>query len=146
MLITWKPRQTKFKRLQKGIIKKCNHTCSATRIQQGILGLRILKSGILTSKQLEQARRKMLKFRKKKEKQKIWFHCVPDVPITRKPLGIRMGKGKGAPKHWISKLISGKVIMQLNYLSRKRAKKALRAAKKILPVPTKIVFNKAARR
>jgi len=143
MLINWRPKQTKFKRLQKGIIKKCQYSFSATRVQQGAWGLRILRSGILTSKQLEQARRKIITFRKKKEKQKIWFYCIPDTPVTRKPLGIRMGKGKGAPKHWISKLLSGKIIMHLNFLSRKRSSKALRAVKKLLPVPTKVVANRA---
>ena len=143
MLTNWRPKQTKFKRLQKGIIKKCNYSFSATRVQQGSMGLRILKSGILTSRQLEQARRKMLTFRKKKEKQKIWFHCIPDIPVTCKPLGIRMGKGKGAPKHWISRLLSGKIVMQLNYLSKNRAFRALTVVKKLLPVPTKIVFSRA---
>jgi len=142
MLTNWKPNQTKFKRLQKGVIKKCQYSFSAMCLQQGSVGLRILKSGILTAKQLEQARRKIIRFRKKKHKQHIWFYCLPDIPITRKPLGIRMGKGKGSPKHWISRLTAGKTIMQLNYLVGNRSKKALSVVKKILPIPTKIVSTR----
>ena len=65
------PKKTKFKRLHKGTILSCEHRVSALRLQQGAFGLRVLKSGRLTAKQLEQARRKISKARKKKEKQKI---------------------------------------------------------------------------
>ncbi len=63
--------------------------------QDGLCALKILKSTRLTAKQLEQARRKILTIRKRKEKQLIWTKCQPDIPVTSKPLGIRMGKGKG---------------------------------------------------
>jgi large subunit ribosomal protein L16 len=142
MIFNWQPRQTKFKRLHKGKIKKCRFKRSARTTQDGICGLIILKSMRLTVKQLEQARRKIMTVRKKKEKQKIWTRCVSDTAITAKPLGIRMGKGKGAIKYWVHKAVAGKIIFHLSPRALKRAKTALEKAKKILPIPTKIYVNR----
>jgi len=61
---------------------------------------------------------------------------MPDVPVTKKPLGIRMGKGKGTVSHWIFKLAAGKIIFKISWM--KRAKLGLKKAAKLLPVPTKI--------
>lgn len=141
MLFVWQPKKTKFKRLQKGVVHRCRYKQSAIRSHQGVYGLRVLKSTRFTAKQLEQARRRILTIRKKREKQKIWFRCIPDVPITSKPLGIRMGKGKGNIKYWISRLSAGKIIFQLNYMHEWRARKALILAQKVLPMPTKIYIN-----
>jgi len=141
MLLTWQPKKTKFKRLHKGTLPKCTYKASSLRTQQGVYGLRVLKHTRLSSKQLEQVRRKIITVRKKREKQKIWFRCIPDIPITAKPLGIRMGKGKGQIKYWIARVPAGKIIFQLKYMDSWRAKKALKMAKKILPAPTKIYIN-----
>jgi len=141
MLVQWQPKKTKFKRLHKGVILRCKYKLSSRVSQQGIFGLRVLKSTRFTGKQLEQARRRILTVRKKREKQKIWFRCIPDIPVTAKPLGIRMGKGKGNIKYWISRLPAGKIIFQLNYMDKVRAKKALILAKKVMPMPTKIYVN-----
>jgi large subunit ribosomal protein L16 len=146
MITTWQPKRTKFKRLHKGVVQKCQYKSSAVQLRQGVIGLRVLKSGRLTAKQLEQTRRKMITVRKKKEKQKIWFRCIPDVPVTAKPLGIRMGKGKGGIKYWISRLSAGKAIMQMNHMTQRRAIKALLLAKKMLPIPTKVLISKVSRK
>ena len=71
MIYRWQPKQTKFKRLQKGNVKKCKFKLTSRVTQLGLCGLKILKSFRLTAKQLEQARRKILSVRKKKEKQLI---------------------------------------------------------------------------
>jgi len=142
MIIKWQPKRTKFKRLQKGTLRKCQYRLSAKYLQQGYAGLRILKSGRFTQKQLEQARRKIVTVRKRKEKQRLWFRCIPDIPITAKALGLRMGKGKGVIKYWSARLLAGKVILQINRMTRHRSVKALRLIKKVLPVPTKIVLGK----
>ena len=96
----------------------------------------------LTLKQLEQARRKIVTVRKKREKQKLWSRCVTDTAVTAKPLGIRMGKGKGAIKYWVHKAVAGKVIFHLSPRALWRALAALKKAQKILPVPTKIYINR----
>lgn len=142
----WQPKRTKFKRFHKGNVTKCRYRLSATKLHQGAYALRVLKSVRLTAKQLEQTRRKLVTVRKKREKQRIWFRCIPDVPVTAKPLGIRMGKGKGAIKYWTSRLPAGKIIFQLNFMSNKRSLKALYLAKKILPMPTKIEKNTALKK
>ena len=127
----WQPKKTKFKRLHKGTLNKCRYKKSAITTTQGVFGLKVLKSVRLNSKQLEQVRRKIISVRKKKEKQKIWFRCIPDIPVTAKPLGIRMGKGKGNIKYWTSRVPAGKIVFQLNIMKKKKAFKALRLAKKI---------------
>lgn len=142
MIVHWQPKKTKFKRLHKGTIRRCEYRVSARRLQHGSFGLRVLKSGRLTAKQLEQARRKILRFRKKKEKQIIWFRSIPDMPLTAKPLAMRMGKGKGSVNRWISKLTAGKIIFHMNWFEKRRALPALKKAAKMLPVPTKIWTNK----
>jgi len=142
MIAKGQPKYTKFKRLHKGTIRKCQYRLSAKYLQQGSAGLRVLKSGRFTQKQLEQARRKIVTVRKRKEKQKIWFRCIPDIPITAKSLGLRMGKGKGAIKYWSARLRAGKVIFQINRMTKRREVKALHLIKKVLPVPTKIILNK----
>lgn len=138
----WQPKKTKFKRLHKGTLKKCRYKKSCVTTTQGVFGLKVLKSVRLNSKQLEQVRRKIISVRKKKEKQKIWFRCIPDIPVTAKPLGIRMGKGKGNIKYWTARVPAGKIVFQLNMMKKKKAFKALRLAKKILPMPTKTYMNK----
>jgi len=143
MLVFWKPKKFKFKRLHKGIVKKCCYRPSASKTHHGVFGIKILKSARLTAKQLEQANRRFLTVRKKREKYKFWFKCLPDIPITQKPLGIRMGKGKGNVASWISRAPAGKVIFQLDSsVETTRALKGLSRAAAILPVPTKIYINK----
>jgi len=146
MLFRLKPKREKFKRLHKGLVSKCQFRSSAVRPQQGALALRALKSGLLTAKQLEQARRKIILFRKKKHKQKVWYRCIPDIPVTQKAKGLRMGKGKGSTKFWISRITAGKAIFQLNYVPNTKPRKALKLIKKILPIPTKIVNNSGLKR
>jgi len=142
MRVVWQPKKTKFKRLHKGTTLSCEYRQSACKLQQGAIGLKVLRSGSLTSRQLEQVRRKISRVRKKKEKQKIWFRSIPDIPITAKPLGIRMGKGKGQISYWISRLTAGKIIFHVNWMSKNRANTALKSALKLLPVPTQIISCK----
>ena len=146
MIFKWQPKKTKFKRLQKGNLKKCRYKLSARTTQDGICGLIILQSRRLNLKQLELARRKISTVRRKREKQKIWTHCVTDVCVTAKPLGIRMGKGKGAVKYWTHKALAGKVIFHLSPRGVRRAKSALQKAQNILPIPTKMYINRQMRR
>lgn len=142
MVFNWQPKNIKFKRLHKGRITKIEYRNSARQLFQGSFGLRILKSGRLSAKQLEQAKKKIISIRQKREKQKIWFNCLPDIPVTSKPLGVRMGKGKGTTDYWISRLTAGKMFLQINWMPSKKAKRGLYRASKVLPVPTKIVTNK----
>lgn len=146
MVSNWQPKKVKFKRLQKGRITKIEYRISARQLPQASFGLRVLKSGRLTAKQLEQARKKIIKIRQKREKQKIWFNCLPDIPVTSKPLGIRMGKGKGTTDYWVSRLTAGKMILQINWVPTAKAKRGLKQAAKVLPVPTKVITNKVCKK
>lgn len=146
MLVNWQPKRTKFKRLQKGALQKCQFRLSVQSLQQGIAGLRVIKSGRLSIKQLEQSRRKLLTVRRKNEKQKLWMKCIADIPITAKALGLRMGKGKGVIKYWAARLFAGKIIFQVSHMKKSRELKALQLVRKLLPIPTKIVKNKVLRK
>ncbi len=93
MSIKWAPKQTKFKRLQKGTLTAIEFSPTSSHLAFGQFGLQVLKAGRLTATQLEATRRMISKFVRKKET--LWLRCIPTTPITAKPAQIRMGKGKG---------------------------------------------------
>ncbi|XZR52694.1 MAG: 50S ribosomal protein L16 [Enterobacteriaceae bacterium] len=125
------PKKTKFKKMQKGrnkgsIINK--------DINFGTFGLRSIEHGRITSKQIESARRSINRTIKKQGK--IWICIFPDKPITKKPLEVRMGKGKGNVEFWVSLIKPGKIIYELNGVTEKLARKAFNHASNKLPVKT----------
>jgi large subunit ribosomal protein L16 len=97
-------------------------------------------SGRLSAKQLEATRRMVSRHIRKKEK--IWIRAFPDIPVTTKPIQIRMGKGKGAVDHWIHKLPVGKMILEVGYMNEAKAKAVLLGAAKKLGVPCAFVNRK----
>jgi large subunit ribosomal protein L16 len=136
----WKPRRVKFKRLHKGRLYPITYSKSTTKICFGYYGLKILKDARFTSKQLEASRRMIS--RSLRKKQKMWIRCIPNISFTTKPLGIRMGKGKGTVDDktgWVYKLQTGKILFEVGLLKKEKAKKLLLAASKKLPVPSVII-------
>ncbi len=129
----WFPARSKFRRQVKGNFKFVSTSLTNTSLQYGWYGLQSLGSGRLDGKQLEATRRMVSRHMRKKEK--LWIRCFPDVPVTSKPVNIRMGKGKGAVDHWIHKLSVGKIIMEIGYMPATKAKAVLMAASKKLGVP-----------
>lgn len=89
------PKQTKYKKIKKGKLKKLEF--KANSLKFGTAGLKAAESGVINSQQIEAARQAIA--RKIKRKGKIWIKIFPDLPITSKPTGIRMGKGKGQLSH-----------------------------------------------
>jgi large subunit ribosomal protein L16 len=92
--MSWQPQRTKFRRLCKGVLKTVSLSHSNNELKFGWYGLQSLGSARLSGKQLEATRRMVSRHIRKKEK--IWIRAFPDVPVTTKPIQIRMGKGKGA--------------------------------------------------
>jgi large subunit ribosomal protein L16 len=138
----WKPRKVKYKRLHKGRIYPLSYQHKNTSLKFGYYGLKILKDSRLTSKQLEASRRMISRGVRKKEK--MWIRCIPNISFTRKPLGIRMGKGKGLVderNNWIYRLQAGKVLFEVGFMSKTKAKKLLLAASKKLPVSSIIIYR-----
>ena len=128
------PRQTKYKKTKKGKLVKLEF--KANKLTFGNIGLKAAESGIISSKQIEAARQAIV--RKIKRKGKVWIKIFPDLPITSKPTGIRMGKGKGAVSHRGARVRGGTVLFEICGVSFSTVFLALRTGGAKLPIKTKI--------
>ena len=129
------PKKTKFRKMQKG-----RNRGKATRgnvVNEGEYGIQATSAGWVTSNQIEAARIAMTRYIKRGGK--VWIKVFPDKPITSKPIGTRMGKGKGAPEYWVAVVKPGRVMFELSGVSEEVAREALRLAGHKLPVKTKFV-------
>lgn len=104
----------------------------------GTIGLKAVESGIISYKQIESARQ-VIK-RRLNRKGKIWIRIFPNYPITRKPIEVRMGKGKGQVSYWASKVIGGNILFEICGISKDKAVYAFAAGSSKLPIKTKIIF------
>ena len=131
------PKRTKFRKMQKGRIKGLAHRGST--ISFGSFGLKTTDEGFITSRQIESARVAMTRYMKREGK--VWIRIFPDKPITSKPAEVRMGKGKGAPSHWVAVVKPGRIMFELDGVPMAVAQEALRLAAQKLPVRTKFVVR-----
>ncbi len=125
------PRKTKYKKMQKGRNKGWSNDCE---INFGKYALKATTRGSVSSKQIEAARRVIIRTIKKQGF--LWIRIFPDKPITKKPLEIRMGKGKGNVEYWVSVIKPGKILYELDGVDEKIAKKAFKLASSKLSVKT----------
>lgn len=130
------PRRTKYKKTKKGKLSKFEF--KAADLKFGTVGLKAAESGILSSRQIEAARQAIV--RKIKRKGKIWVKIFPDLPITSKPTGVRMGKGKGEVSHWGARVCGGTVLFEICGVNFNTVLAALKTGGAKLPIRTKI-FN-----
>ena len=130
------PKRTKFKKTKKG--KLSQYEFKSNNLQFGTVGLKAVESGTLNVRQIEAARQAIA--RKIKRKGKIWIRIFPDIPVTSKPTGVRMGKGKGQVSHWVSKVRGGTVLFEICGVNFSIVSEALKAGGSKLPIKTKI-FN-----
>lgn len=128
------PKQIKFKKTKKGKLKRLEF--KANKLVFGTIGLKAAESGIISYKQIEAARQAIT--RKIKRKGKVWIRIFPDLPITSKPTGIRMGKGKGQLSHWGARVSGGTTLFEICGVNNLIAKTALITGGAKLPVKTKI--------
>lgn len=137
MLFT--PKKSKFKKYQKGkSFKRINKVCNFICLKKGSVALKSLGFGRITSKQIESIKQAITKIIKKTGK--LFINIFPQTAISKKPLEIRMGKGKGSVDHWVVKIRPGVFLVEVetNYIS--IAIKALNRASVRLPIKTKIVL------
>lgn len=132
------PRKTKYKKLQKGRLKR--HECHKSELSVGTFGLKVSQSGLISAKQLESARQAIM--RRTGKKGKMWVKTFPFLPITKKPNETRMGKGKGTVQYWASRVRGGKIIFELTGLPRKVAIAAFKTGSAKLPLKTAVVVNR----
>jgi len=131
------PKRTKYRKQQKGRIKGLARKGST--ISFGSFGLKTMDAGRITNRQIESARIAMTRFMKREGK--VWIRIFPDKPITKKPLEVRMGKGKGAVDHYVASVKPGRVLFELDGVPEDVAVEALRLAAQKLPVLTKTVVR-----
>lgn len=129
------PKRTKYRKQQKG--RNRGIAQRGTLVSFGSFGLKCLDSGRITNRQIEAARIAMNRYMKREGK--VWIRIFPDKPITSKPLEVRMGKGKGALDHWVAQVQPGRVLFEIDGVSREVAEEALRLAAQKLPVQTKTI-------
>jgi large subunit ribosomal protein L16 len=129
------PKRTKFRKQFKG--KNRGLAQSGNKVSFGEYGLKATERGRISARQIEAARRAMT--RKVKRSGKIWIRVFPDVPISSKPLEVRMGKGKGNVDYWCSKVQPGTVLYEMEGVSEELAREAFRLAANKLPIKTTFV-------
>ena len=129
------PKRTKFRKVQKGRMK--GNSGRGHQLSNGMFGIKSLDSNFLTSRQIEAARIAATRYMKREGH--LWIKIFPDKPITKKPLEVRMGKGKGAPEYFVAVIKPGRILFEVAGVSINIAKEALRLAAQKLPVKTKFV-------
>ena len=132
------PKRTKFRKAQKGRMKGISQR--GNQLSNGMFGIKSLDSKFITSRQIEAARIAATRFMKREGQ--LWIKIFPDKPITKKPLEVRMGKGKGAPEYFVAVVKPGRIIFEIAGVSLNVAKEALRLAAQKLPVRTKFIIAK----
>ena len=129
------PKRVKFRKQQKGRMR--GKAFRGGTLQFGDFGLQAAECGWISSRQIEAARIAMT--RRVKRGGKMWIRIFPDKPITKKPAEVRMGSGKGAPEGWVAVIKPGKILYEMEGVSRELAYEALRLASHKLPIKTKVI-------
>lgn len=132
------PRKTKYRKAQKGRNKGLAYRGS--EVAFGSFGIKTLEPAWITSRQIEAARIAVNRYMKREGK--VWIRIFPDKPVTSKPAEVRMGKGKGAPSHWVAVVRPGRVLFEADGVPFEVAQEALRLAAQKLPVKCKFVTRK----
>ena len=129
------PKRTKYRQQQKGRNRGLAQV--ANRVSFGEFGLKATGRGRITARQIEAARRAIT--RHVKRGGKIWIRIFPDKPISKKPLEVRMGKGKGGVEYWVAQIQPGRMLYEIEGVSEEVAREAFRLASAKLPVGTTFV-------
>jgi len=129
------PKRTKFRKQQKG--RNRGLATSGNKVSFGEFGLKAVERGRITARQIEAARRAMT--RHVKRGGKIWIRIFPDKPISKKPLEVRMGNGKGSVEYWVAQIQPGRMLYEMEGVAEDVAREAFRLAAAKLPVKTIVV-------
>jgi len=129
------PKRTKFRKQNKG--RNRGLATVSNKVSFGEYGLKATTRGRITARQIEAARRTIT--RKIKRGGKLWIRIFPDKPITKKPLEVRQGKGKGNVEYWIAQIQPGRMLYELEGVPEELAKKAFKLAAAKLPVKTTFI-------
>jgi len=129
------PKRTKFRKQFKGRIKGAAK--GGTELNFGAFGLKAMEPERVTARQIEAARRAMTRHMKRAGR--VWIRIFPDVPVTKKPTEVRMGSGKGAVEFWAARVKPGRIMFEIDGVSRQVAEEAMRLGAAKLPIKTRFV-------
>ena len=129
------PKRTKFRKQHKGRIHGAAK--GGSQLNFGAFGLKALEPERVTARQIEAARRALTRHMKRAGR--VWIRIFPDVPVSKKPTEIRMGKGKGAPEFWAARVHPGRIMFEIDGVAEIIAREALRLGAAKLPVKTRVV-------
>jgi large subunit ribosomal protein L16 len=129
------PMRTKFRKAHKGRIHGL--ATSAVNLAFGQFGLKALEPDRVTARQIEAARRALTRHMKRSGQ--VWIRLFPDVPVSKKPLEVRMGSGKGTPEYWVARVKPGRILFEVDGVTVQVAKEALALAAAKLPIKTRFV-------
>lgn len=129
------PKRTKWRKQMRG--RRKGIASRGTTIEFGDYGLQALEPVWVTSRQIEAARRALVRYMKRRGK--VWIRIFPDKPVTQRAAETRMGKGKGAVDHWVAVVKPGRIMFEISGLNAEAAREAMRRATHKLPLKTKFV-------
>jgi len=129
------PKRTKFRKAHKGRIH--GDAKGGTSLNFGAYGLKAMEPARITARQIEAARRAITRHMKRIGK--VWILIFPDVPVSRKPAEVRMGSGKGTPEYWVCRVHPGRIMFELDGVSKELANEAFTLAAAKLPIKTRMV-------
>ena len=129
------PKRTKFRKAHKGRLKGV--ATSGTTLNFGAYGLKATEPGRITARQIEATRRAITRHIKRAGR--VWIRIFPDVPVSKKPTEVRMGKGKGSPEYWMVRVQPGKVMFELDGVPLEIAREAFERGAAKLPIKTRFV-------
>jgi large subunit ribosomal protein L16 len=129
------PMRTKFRKAHKGRIHGL--ATSGANLSFGQYGLKAMEPERITARQIEAARRALTRHMKRSGR--VWIRLYPDVPVSKKPLEVRMGSGKGAPEFWVARVKPGRVLFEIDGVPLNVAREALALAAAKLPIKTRFI-------
>jgi large subunit ribosomal protein L16 len=133
------PKRTKFRKAHKGRIH--GNAKGGTLLNFGAFGMKAQEPGRITARQIEAARRAITRHIKRAGR--VWIRVFPDVPVSKKPTEVRMGKGKGTPEYWIARVKPGRIMFELDGVPPELAAEAFERAAAKLPIKVKMVSRYA---
>ena len=131
------PKRVKWRKQMRGRMK--GHETRGVEVSFGEYGLQALEPAWVTQRQIEAARRALVRYMKRRGK--VWIRIFPDKPVTQRAAETRMGKGKGAVDHWVAVVKPGRILIEVSGLSEEIAREAMRLASHKLPIKTKMVAS-----
>ena len=132
------PKRTKFRKAHKGRIH--GNAKGGTQLNFGSYGLKAVTPERVTARQIEAARRAITRHLRRAGR--VWIRVFPDVPVSTKPAEVRMGKGKGSPEYWVANVRPGRILFEVEGISKELAQEAFRIAGNKLAIKTKLVSRR----